>query len=284
LNGKGNDYKLQINNRLPFAQSPTCPPKLFCVSGSPFFNNTQFMRRLLSTAILLLISFLAFCQGTQVILNDTAINFKGDVAVGFFKQPNGIKLLRIKMNDSTFLYKEYAGNNNRLINSYQCNADGYRNGSSWYLDTVSLNITTGLSAKGRIIERYTITPKGDTVGYTRKINDTLFVCMEIKEGRKKVWQCNYNLINNGSYTVWDLSTNQIIVQGNFRAIKESDVLDNKKYNALLKKYNLTNMFRGENNGEELMAEIGVGTWYYYDANGNLTKTIKYDWEDAIRKR
>jgi len=234
------------------------------------------MRKIVCTCLLLMIFIFVRSQNPIIVKYDSISNFSGDLPVGVFQQPKGIVLLKIKSNDSTILYKRYF--QSTLIETYQCNLSGYLNGYYYSWDSITHNISRGLNSKGRMVYSYTTTPNLDTVEYTKKINDTLYEWMQIRNGDKTIWQLNADMINNGYYKTFDLETNKIIMEGHYKAIKESEIVDKKKYRTLLKKYNRDDSFRNEPSE----TEIPVGTWYYYDKNGKLIKTIKYNWEGVFR--
>ena len=236
------------------------------------------MKKLFLYSWLQIVFSCVYCQNPTIIFNDTISNFKGDLPIGLFQLENGNKFLRIKSNDSTFLYKEYSKHANKLFSVYECNLEGYRQGYFYYLDTINSNQTHGQFFKGELIHECTINVNNDTIGYDKKINDTLVYHMETMNGLKKVWQTNINLIYNGYYKVLEMETNAIIKEGYYKSIKESMLMDRKKYIALLKKYDLgPYMFRGE----QAETEIPTGAWNFYDENGKLLKTIIYDWEGCF---
>jgi hypothetical protein len=217
-------------------------------------------------------SLSSYCQNFTTIINDSIKYFNDDVEIGLFQKKGEIRLLRIKVNDSTFLYKEYSKSN--LFKAYQCNLSGLRNGYFYTLDTINLAITSGFYYRGMLIQSNTINKNSDTIAYIKKINDTLIICMEIKDGIKKIWQLNSNYVHNGYYKTLDLNSGRILVEGHYLAVKEIEITDKKKYTTLLEKYKLSYVFRGEEN----MTEVPIGTWYFYDKNGGIQKTVKYDWE------
>src|SRR4030067_782592 len=107
------------------------------------------MKYCFCSLILLTISVLVHGQNSAIVTYDSTSNFKGDLPVGAFQKGNGIILLKIKSNDSTFLYKEYS--KNKLLNAYQCDLTGFLNGYSYFLDTINQYVTKGFSSKGKTI-------------------------------------------------------------------------------------------------------------------------------------
>lgn len=220
---------------------------------------------------------LYFSQTSKTIFKDSSHCFDGDVEISLFQINQHSKLLQIKKNDSTYLYKKYTGAGNKIFQAYEADLTGLHNGNYYFLDTLTNETTRCFFEKGEVIECFTVNFETDTIRKELRLNDTLVYHMEITNGFKKEWQSNTHLINNGDYIIMNQNNKVITVQGQYIAIKQADILDNKKYKLLLKKYDLVYSFRGVTPE----TEIPVGDWFFYDNEGKLLKTVIYNWEGCI---
>ena len=227
--------------------------------------------------ILFLWSSFSTAQNLVFQINDTVSYFQDDLMIGLFTLDNKNYLIKVTVNDSTILYKEYK-KSGVLISSYTTNLDGYNNGGYYSLNLQDSSKTISKFNNGDIEYSFTVNATGDTIGVEKKVSDSLNYNMQIKNGVKKIWFTDYKQFYTGEYKEFNCKTNVLIKKGEYIIIKETDVIDVSKYREKLKEYGLGEVnFRGKENKKE----IPIGTWYFYDSNGSEFKKIKYDWEGVL---
>lgn|GEM_PF-5814420 len=177
-------------------------------------------------ALLLILPAQLRCQ-KGLFLRDSISVFPGDLPILLHYSSDGNVRIIIKKNDSTVLHKEYSKDKNLLVNCYETDTAGYMNGHYYDFDTATNYKTTGLSAHGKTIRSVTTNDRLDTVAYITRINDTLVEFMDIRDGTKRIWQTNSDFIYNGSYTVIDTASGMVIERGQYKAIRQSSVIDEK---------------------------------------------------------
>ena len=74
-----------------------------------------------------------------------------------------------------------------------------------------------------------------------------------------------------------IADNKILKKGNYKVMTYYDIVDEEKYEKLLKKYEYVNMY--ENKYFE--RSLPIGTWYIRNEKDQLIK-IKYDWKGCIK--
>lgn len=228
--------------------------------------------------IVIVLSLLLQNAESQIHIVDTIPKFPEDVSISIYSLENSVLRLFIKRDTSLNLIKEYRTVDNTLLLTREIDSSGDNHGNYYYYDTLTGSQTFGKFIHDNVMELYTISSIGDTIYKETRMSDSIVQIVDFSDGLKTVSQVNNNYIYNGLYIVTDVKSELVVKRGEYRAIKETDILDLKKYMFYLDKYGHIYSFRNV----EPETEIPVGDWYYYDDTGKLTRTEKYNWEGCIR--
>lgn len=237
-------------------------------------NQLGYMKKIIILLLFSILSNIGFSQSINQNIIDTIVVFPGDIS---FRVSYSDKIRRVEMwNDSSKTIKNYQLNTNLLYWAFQTDQYNRKNGYYYYLDTLKKNKAYAYYKHDTIIYSYTISINNDTIKYEKLLNDSTVYKFSKSDGELIIWLTNVKHSKNGYYKIIDLNTNLIKEYKEYRTIYKQDILD---YENFIKKFNT---YVGLAIFSHDYISIPVGTWIYYNAEGEVVKTVDYDWEGIFR--
>lgn len=217
----------------------------------------------------------------ELILYDTTFMFEGDMKVQMIKH-NKTKTIYIYKSDGNLLLKKYSDLSDILLRSEMRDKEGYMHGRFYAYNPLEGSRTYGEFIHGALIFSYTLNEDLDTIGYTKKINDTLFQKMRIQGDTIIKYEMNELNNRNGLYQEIDKKTKTNLVRGNYKSYSEAMVKNKDLLSERADKYEVPFIFWGITNYLEVSVPVGI--WYFYSKDGTLIKTIEYDWSGVFEAK
>jgi hypothetical protein len=209
-----------------------------------------------------------------IIIDDTTY-FNNDLELIVTQRNDSTFIARIKINDSTYLLKKYNIYRNKIISIEFTDLKGNREGKS-----IGFNENKKCFSEykhGMHLNTFCVLNDSDTIGYTRMLLDSTYETFSNQNGIIEKEYYNKHFVRNGEYLKYELKDNKILKKGNYKVMTSFDIVDEEKYEKLLKKYGYANMY--ENKYFE--RSLPIGTWYIRNEKDQLIK-IKYDWKGCIK--
>lgn len=219
-------------------------------------------------------------KNIELMVYDTVCRFEGDKKLQMAKTSNSVNFY-IYNKDGSYLEKSYCDTSGVLLNSIMRDEEGRMHGAFYTFEPLKGYSTYGEMLNGHlIIFSYTIDPYGDTIQFIENVNDTLYKEKKILGDTVLIHEVNEVGKRNGKFQKFHKKTKNILVDGNYRVIRESEISDYKKFSLCAEKNNVEITFSGAS-ADIMGASIPVGKWSYYSKKGKLLRTKYYDWSGCF---